>query len=139
MHASTENGILLDRTIPFAHRIERVIDRRSSASVGRPGLVDGVAFFLLYCWFQKHERDEARGGQRSPLAGSPMVRDLVASSLAAMGGVGGWDRMLRQREMCTCGVTNRLENMSICVECVTYECWECSGNHRASTDHEVVG
>jgi len=136
MNALTENGIILDRTIPFDQRVSRVIDGRDSAE--RHGLVDGVAFFLLYCWFLDHgsQRHEAR---RSPLAGSPVVRDLVAASLAAMGGESGWNRMLRQRETCTCGETNRLENMSICVECVMYECWECSGDHRRTTGHEVVG
>ena len=47
--------------------------------------------------------------------------------------------MLQQRVHCGCGVANKLENTSICVECGMCECWECSGPHQARTGHEVVG
>ncbi|GLZ81749.1 hypothetical protein Afil01_65560 [Actinorhabdospora filicis] len=126
MDALTGNGIVLDRTVPFERRIARLIEHCGSAA-DEPVLVDGVAFFLLYCWFQRHTTDAAA------------LRGLIDASLAGIGGELGWIGMLHQRGYCACGQTNRLENMTICVECASYECWECYGCHRARTGHEVVG
>ncbi|WP_412543278.1 hypothetical protein R8Z50_12635 [Longispora sp. K20-0274] len=127
---STVNGTILDPAVPFDRRLPLVVDRWR-ATGGH--LVTGKAFFLVYCWFLKHGH-----AGRSALAGSPDVREFVAAALAAVGGGAGWDATLRERAYCGCGSTNRLENMSICVDCASYQCWECAPGH-AGPGHEVVG
>jgi len=143
MEATNGNSVILDRSLPFEDRARRVLDHWAGGS--ERWLVDDLAFFLLYCWFLKHENAlrfepyQRRGEQRSGLADTPLVRDYVAASLAAVGGETGWNAILRQRGLCSCGQTNRLENMGICVECATFECWECQEDHRAASGHDVVG
>jgi hypothetical protein len=141
---SSVNAIIFDLSIPFEQRLERVIEQRRSSK----DLVTGPAFDLLYCWFMKHRDPERfgpyedRGERRSPLADAPEIHELVEASLAAIGGREGWDARLRLRVACRCGMTNRLENTSICVECTRYECWTCAGepdSHSRTSGHEIVG
>lgn len=138
---SSVDAIVYDLSIPFAQRLERVIERRRVSD----DLVTGPAFDLLYCWFLKHgdpTRFAAEGEHRSPAADAPEMRELIEKSLAAIGGSDGWAARLRLRVSCRCGATNRLENTSICVECTRYECWECAtapDSHTRTSGHEVVG
>jgi len=136
----TLNAIVLDFALPFPERLQLLVDRRRS----EPGqIVDGYAFFLLYCWHGKHgdpetfERWRDSGQERSPFADAPEIRDLLAASLAAIGGHPGWNRMLGQRDYCECGQTSKLENLVVCVDCGRYWCWECSRTRCRA--HEVVG
>ncbi|GAA2136253.1 hypothetical protein [Glycomyces algeriensis] len=134
------NTIVLDFAKRFPDRLQLLVDHWRDA----PGqVVDGYAFFLLYCWHGKHrdpatfERWKQPGQERSPFADAPEIRDLVAASLAAIGGQAGWVRMLGRRDYCECGQTSKLENLSVCVDCGRHWCWECSGTR--CRGHEVVG
>jgi hypothetical protein len=136
----TPNAIVLDFALPFPERLRLLVDRWRS----KPGqVVDGDAFFLLYCWHGKHgspdtyERWRDPGQERSPFADAPEIRELITASLAAIGGYPGWNRMLGQRDYCECGQTSKLENLVVCVDCGRYWCWECSRTRCRA--HEVVG
>jgi hypothetical protein len=63
--------------------------------------------------------------------------------MALIGGDRGWHTMLIDRGYCwSCGRAEQLENMSVCVDCDIYLCWNCITKpslHAETTGHEVVG
>lgn len=128
------NGIILNRSIPFDRRIDAVLELWQSEDRRDDVLVNDMAFFVLYCWFGTAKQ---RGWP--PIVESPQLRAYIDASLHAIGGQDGWNSMLFQREYCYCGQTNKLHNIGICVDCLLYECWECSGEHAKQTGHDVVG
>ncbi|MEV6973577.1 hypothetical protein [Kitasatospora sp. NPDC093806] len=112
------NRALLDPARPFTERVARLV--RAWEDDGRAGyrLVDGRALLALYCWHLDATR-------RGTAAEDPATRDYVAAAFAANGGPAGWNALLRGRADCAChGQSWRLENISICLGCLRYVCYQ---------------
>ncbi|MER5351257.1 hypothetical protein ABT093_13085 [Kitasatospora sp. NPDC002551] len=115
------NSCLLDPARPFSERVTRLV--RAWEDDGRADyrLVDGRALLALYCW----HLDATRRGTTDD---NPATTAYVAAAFAANGGADGWDRLLRERAECTChGQSWRLENISVCLGCLRYVCYQVDG------------
>ncbi|MER6396770.1 hypothetical protein ABT263_12005 [Kitasatospora sp. NPDC001603] len=102
---------------PFADRVGDLVRAWEADGRDPDRLVDGKPFFALYCWHLWTIR-EGRPHDAATAA-------YVASAHRANGGAAGWDALLRGRAYCSChGERWRLENLSICLGCLEYVCFE---------------
>jgi hypothetical protein len=126
------NSRLLDTSWPFARRVEALA--RTWEESGRDGrwLANGKAFFALQCWFLAAERHhEALDGTAA---------DYVRHAFDAIGGTRGWDAMLAEKARCSCHFDSwRLENISVCLGCLRYLCYQHPRRCGPDCDGEIVG
>ncbi|MGW2544297.1 hypothetical protein ACWC5I_26300 [Kitasatospora sp. NPDC001574] len=118
------NLALLDPSRPFAERVAGLV--RAWEDDGRAAyrLVDGRALLALYCW----HLGTARPGTGTDAPDDPATDSYVTAAFAANGGTAGWDALLRERATCSChGRSWRLENISVCLGCLGYVCYENPG------------
>ncbi|WP_405578386.1 hypothetical protein [Streptomyces sp. NBC_01092] len=117
------NSVILDETEnPFEERVSRLVTAWAARDRGQDWLVTGRAFFALYLWWW---HDNKR------LAGA-LTQAYVEHSYEFIGGEAGWVALLSQRARCAChNETWHVENISICLNCLRYQCYqaprECGG------------
>ncbi|MFF1907659.1 hypothetical protein [Kitasatospora sp. NPDC058218] len=114
------HSLLRTAGTPFADRVGELV--RAWEADGRdPGLlVTGRPFFALYCWHLQ----TSRGSREHDAA----TTAYVASAHRAIGGAAGWNAVLSERAHCSChGERWRLENLSICLGCLDYVCYQLDG------------
>jgi hypothetical protein len=140
------NLIMLDTTSPFPDRVTKAVELWLSTGRRGDGLVTGIRFEMMYCWFLRHsdrgliEFYKRHGETRCDLVDSPDVQEYVEACLSSFGGKSGWRATLQDHVSClVCGMTYRVENILICTGCVEYYCYECKGDHLRRTGHEIVG
>ncbi|MEV0533231.1 hypothetical protein [Kitasatospora sp. NPDC050463] len=105
---------------PFADRVGDLVRAWKADGRNPDRLVTGRPFFALYCWHLQTTRDG-----RAPDAATAAY---VASAHRANGGESGWNTVLSDRAHCSChGDRWRLENLSICLGCLEYVCYEFNG------------
>ncbi|MGV9263513.1 hypothetical protein ACWDRR_02480 [Kitasatospora sp. NPDC003701] len=105
---------------PFADRVGELVRAWEADGRDEGRLVTGRAFFALYCWHLQ----TSRSGSRHDAA----TTAYVESAHRAIGGAAGWNAVLGRREHCSChGERWRLENLSICLGCLQYVCYQLDG------------
>jgi hypothetical protein len=135
------NLIILDRGSRAEHRLARVIDLWVSAGKRENWLISGKAFFLVYCWWLEFYHSNKNGNvsqYASFFQSLPDASDYIDASLSFIGDDAGWNELLEHRMPChLCKQISRLENTAICIDCIRYYCWECSGDSKEN--HRLVG
>ncbi|MFB7614609.1 hypothetical protein [Kitasatospora sp. NPDC056181] len=124
------NALLHDLARPFPERVAEAVRAWDANDRDPAHLVDGKAFLALYCW----QLAATRRGEEPDEA----TAAFVERSHDSIGGRHGWAAMLHQRATCSChGTTWRLENISLCLGCLRYVCYELDGPCCAGA--EIVG
>ncbi|MFG3050704.1 hypothetical protein ACGFZP_07055 [Kitasatospora sp. NPDC048239] len=114
------DALLHDTSQPFAARLGRLVRAWTESGREADWLVSGDAFFAAWCW---HLADARRSEQYD---GETVA--YLRSAHAAIGGAPGWNALLRRRDFCSChGDQWRLENISICLGCMRYVCYQLDG------------
>ncbi|MFF2041704.1 hypothetical protein ACFVVX_14815 [Kitasatospora sp. NPDC058170] len=125
------NALLHDTSRPFAERLGRLVRAWAESGQEADWLVNGRAYFALWCW---HLTDARRAGRYDE-----ETTAYLRGAHAANGGAPGWDALLRRRDFCSChGEQWRLENISICLGCMDHVCYQLGGRCPCGRT-EVVG
>ena len=125
------NAVVRQPGTPFEDRLARAAAAWAGRGRADELLVTGTAFFAAHLWRFAVER-EGR-----PLDGLTLA--YLDASYRGIGGAEGWSAMLLPRVRCAChGERWRVENITVCLGCLRYQCTY-AGRECAACGGRIVG